>query len=137
MTMDLFAGIPIRDYAAAVSWYEQLLGAAPSFLPNDTEAVWELADHRYEFIEVRPEHAGHRHAHPLRRRLRRPHLPDRRAGPGAGRVRDLRQRRPQGHLPRPGRQRDRIRRRASLTKADDFRQFRGVDLRSARSTHGV
>ena len=40
MTIDLFAGIPVRDYAAAVSWYEQLLGAAPSFLPNDTEAVW-------------------------------------------------------------------------------------------------
>ena len=59
MTMDLFAGIPIRDYAAAVSWYEQLLGAAPSFLPNDTEAVWELADHRYLYIDVQPEHAGH------------------------------------------------------------------------------
>ena len=59
MTIDLFAGIPVRDYSAAVAWYEQLLGAAPSFLPNDTEAVWELADHRYAFIEVRPEHAGH------------------------------------------------------------------------------
>jgi hypothetical protein len=59
MSMDLFAGIPVRDYGAAVAWYERLLGAAPSFLPNDTEAVWELADHRYLFIEVRPEHAGH------------------------------------------------------------------------------
>ncbi len=48
-----------RDYTAGVAWYEQLLGAEPSFLPNDTEAVWELADHRYVFIEVRPEHAGH------------------------------------------------------------------------------
>lgn len=34
------------------------LGLA-SFLPNDTEAVWELAEHRYVFIEVRPKHAGH------------------------------------------------------------------------------
>jgi len=59
VTIDLFAGIPVRDYAVAVAWYEQLLGAAPSFLPNDTEAVWELADHRYVFIVVRPEHAGH------------------------------------------------------------------------------
>jgi len=59
MTMDLFAGIPVRDCTAAMAWYERLLGAAPSFLPNDTEAVWELADHRYVFIEVRPEHAGH------------------------------------------------------------------------------
>ncbi len=59
MTIDLFAGIPVRDYTVAATWYERLLGAPSSFLPNDTEAVWELADHRYLFIEVRPEHAGH------------------------------------------------------------------------------
>ncbi|TME89171.1 MAG: VOC family protein [Chloroflexi bacterium] len=59
MTMDLFAGIPVRDYNAAVAWYERLLGAAPSFLPNDTEAVCELADHRYVYINMRPDHAGH------------------------------------------------------------------------------
>jgi catechol 2,3-dioxygenase-like lactoylglutathione lyase family enzyme len=59
MTVDLFAGLPVRDYAVAVAWYEQLLGAKPSFLPNDTEAVWELAEHRYVFIEVRPKNAGH------------------------------------------------------------------------------
>ena len=59
MTVDLFAGLPVRDYRAAAAWYERLLGAPPSFLPNDTEAVWELAEHRYLFIEVRPEHAGH------------------------------------------------------------------------------
>jgi catechol 2,3-dioxygenase-like lactoylglutathione lyase family enzyme len=59
MTVDLFAGIPVRDYTLAAGWYERLLGAPPSFLPNDTEAVWELAEHQYVFIEVRPEHAGH------------------------------------------------------------------------------
>ncbi len=59
MTVDLFAGVPVRDYTAAVAWYERFLGAPPSFLPNDTEAVWELAEHRYLFIEVLPEHAGH------------------------------------------------------------------------------
>ena len=59
MAMDLFAGIPVRDYKAAVAWYERLLGAAPSFLPNYTEAVWELADHRYVSIDVRPNYAGH------------------------------------------------------------------------------
>ena len=41
------------------AWYERLLGAPPSFLPNEIEAVWELAEHRYVFIEVRDEHAGH------------------------------------------------------------------------------
>jgi catechol 2,3-dioxygenase-like lactoylglutathione lyase family enzyme len=59
MTTDLFAGVPVRDYASAAAWYERLLGAPPSFLPNDTEAVWELAEHRYLYIDVRPEHAGH------------------------------------------------------------------------------
>jgi len=59
VTLDLFAGMPVRDYAAATAWYEQLLGAPPAFLPNDVEAVWELAEHRYVYIVVRPEHAGH------------------------------------------------------------------------------
>jgi hypothetical protein len=57
--IDLFAGVPVREYGAAMAWYEQLLGAPPSFLPNDVEAVWEVAENRYLFIEVRPEHAGH------------------------------------------------------------------------------
>jgi catechol 2,3-dioxygenase-like lactoylglutathione lyase family enzyme len=59
MTLDLFAGISVRDYNSAVAWYERLLGAAPSFLPNDIEAVWEVAEHGYLYIVVRPEHAGH------------------------------------------------------------------------------
>jgi catechol 2,3-dioxygenase-like lactoylglutathione lyase family enzyme len=57
--LDLFAGIPVADYAAALSWYERLLGSEPTFYPNDTEAVWELAEHRYVFIVLRPEHAGY------------------------------------------------------------------------------
>jgi catechol 2,3-dioxygenase-like lactoylglutathione lyase family enzyme len=57
--VDLFAGLPVADLARAVAWYEQLLGAAPSFLPNDTEAVWELAEHRFLYIEVLPDRAGH------------------------------------------------------------------------------
>ncbi len=59
MTVDLFAGIPVRDYAIAAAWYERLFGSPPSFLPNDIEAVWEIADHRYMYIKVQPEHAGH------------------------------------------------------------------------------
>ncbi|OXM75257.1 MULTISPECIES: VOC family protein [Amycolatopsis] len=56
--MDLFAGIPVSDYAAAREWYERLLGPI-TFEPNDVEAVWELAEHRYVYIEHRPGHAGH------------------------------------------------------------------------------
>ena len=57
--LDLFAGIPTADYAAALSWYIRLLGSEPAFFPNEREAVWELAPHRYVYIVLRPEHAGH------------------------------------------------------------------------------
>lgn len=29
--LDLFAGIPVADYAAALLWYERLLGYSPTF----------------------------------------------------------------------------------------------------------
>jgi hypothetical protein len=57
--MDLFAGIPVNDYAAALAWYEMLLGSPPSFFPHDTEAVWQLAEHRFVYVVQRPERAGH------------------------------------------------------------------------------
>jgi hypothetical protein len=59
MPYDLFAGIQVTDYTAALAWYERLFGSPPSFFPTDIEAVWELAEHRFVFIELRPEHAGH------------------------------------------------------------------------------
>ena len=57
--LDLFAAIPVADYAAALKWYEQLLGSPPAFCPHETEPVWELAEHRYIYIVQQPEHAGH------------------------------------------------------------------------------
>jgi hypothetical protein len=59
MTVDLFAGIAVGDYGAALTWYEKLLGKPPAFFPNDVEAVWEIAEHRYLYIEHLPERAGH------------------------------------------------------------------------------
>jgi len=58
-TLDLFAGIPVADYAVAQHWYELLLGSPPTFFPHDTEAVWELAEHWYLYIVQQPDHAGH------------------------------------------------------------------------------
>ena len=58
MALYLFAGIPVSDYAAALAWYERLLGSPPLSFPNDTEAVWELAEHRYVYIEELPGCAG-------------------------------------------------------------------------------
>src|SRR5258707_8684007 len=59
MTVDLFAGLAVSDYQRALTWYERLLGSEPAFFPNATEAVWELAKHRYLYIEDLPERAGH------------------------------------------------------------------------------
>jgi len=58
MALDLFAGIPVTDYTAALPWYERFFGRQPSFLPNDIEAVWEIADNRYIYIVQDPGRAG-------------------------------------------------------------------------------
>ena len=58
MPLDLFAGNRVRDFAAAMAWYARLMGAEPAFMPHDTEAVWELAEHRWLYILEDPERAG-------------------------------------------------------------------------------
>ena len=58
MPLDLFAGIRVSDFEAAKAWYERLLGAEPAFLPHTTEAVWELAEHRYLYIDEDAARAG-------------------------------------------------------------------------------
>jgi hypothetical protein len=50
MPLDLFAGIRVSDYETAKAWFERLLGAEPAFIPHATEAVWELAEHRFLYI---------------------------------------------------------------------------------------
>jgi hypothetical protein len=57
--MELFAGIRVRDFAAARPWYERLLGGEPAFLPHATEAVWSLGDHRFVYILEDAAGAGH------------------------------------------------------------------------------
>lgn len=58
MALALFAGLLVRDLPAALEWYERLLGAPPTFFPNDVEAVWELAPDRSVYVELRPDDAG-------------------------------------------------------------------------------
>jgi len=58
MTVYLFAGIPVSDFAAALAWYERLLGGPPSFFPHSTEAVWQLTEHGSVYVVQRPERAG-------------------------------------------------------------------------------
>ena len=59
MSLDLFAGLPVTDFARALDWYERLWGTPPAFMAHATEAVWELAEHRFVYVEEVPDHAGH------------------------------------------------------------------------------
>ena len=57
MSLHLFAGLRVRDFHAARSWYERLLGE-PTFFPHDTEAVWTLAEGRSVYIVEDADRAG-------------------------------------------------------------------------------
>jgi hypothetical protein len=56
---ELFATSCVRDYEVAYPWWERLLGGPPTFKAHDTEAVWEVAPHRWVVVEERPDRAGH------------------------------------------------------------------------------
>ena len=58
MALDLFAGLFVTDRSASVDWYTRLFGAEPVMYPNDTEAVWELGEHQFVYIEALPGRAG-------------------------------------------------------------------------------
>lgn len=59
MAVHLFAGIPVSDFTTSLAWYGKLFGTPPSFFPHDTEAVWQLAEHRAVYIVQQPEHTGY------------------------------------------------------------------------------
>ena len=54
----LFAGFPVSDYRRSLDWYRRVLGGDPSFYPNEREAVWQVGDDCYVYIEVLPARAG-------------------------------------------------------------------------------
>ncbi len=58
MALDLFAGLVVTDRLVSFPWYERLFGGPPGFLAHEREAVWELAEHRYVYVEEQPERAG-------------------------------------------------------------------------------
>lgn len=55
----LLAGIPVSDLVAAIDWYGRLFGDDKPFIPNDTEAVWDLAEDRSVYVVLDPKRAGH------------------------------------------------------------------------------
>lgn len=59
VSVNLFAGIAVRDYPAALAWYERLFGSPPTYVVSDTEALWEVTPHGSVVVELRPDRAGH------------------------------------------------------------------------------
>lgn len=59
MSTELFAGVAVSDLPRAVDWFGRLFGDVETFVPNDVEHVWTIAEHRHVYVEVQPEHAGH------------------------------------------------------------------------------
>ena len=57
--IDLFAGVAVSDLQRAVTWFDRFFGDVEAFEPNGTERVWTVAEHRYLYVELLPEHAGH------------------------------------------------------------------------------
>jgi predicted enzyme related to lactoylglutathione lyase len=53
-----FAGLVVVDRDRAAAWYERLFGRPPTFLPNDVEAVWQVADTASVYLLADAERAG-------------------------------------------------------------------------------
>ena len=56
--LDLFAGIPVTDFATGRDWWERLFGAEPAFYPHDTEAVWQVGEHGFVYVVEDAARAG-------------------------------------------------------------------------------
>ncbi|MEV6640172.1 VOC family protein [Amycolatopsis sp. NPDC051371] len=58
MSVELFAGIAVRDFPGALAWYERLFGSPPTFVVHETEVLWQVAEHGSVYVVLRPERAG-------------------------------------------------------------------------------
>ena len=54
---DLFAGVPVSDLDAGIDWYTRFFGRPPDRLAG-TEALWEIEEHAWLFIEPSRKLAG-------------------------------------------------------------------------------
>lgn len=53
-----FACLPVHSRDAAIDWYGRVFGRAPTMLPNDEEAVWQVAETASVYVLANPERAG-------------------------------------------------------------------------------
>jgi len=46
----LFAGVRVREFAAANDWYGRLFGRPADIVPNDDEVMWRVADGAWLYV---------------------------------------------------------------------------------------
>jgi predicted enzyme related to lactoylglutathione lyase len=54
----LFAGIPVTDFPAAVTWYDRLFGRPADIVVKHDEVMWRVADAAWLYIVEDPTRAG-------------------------------------------------------------------------------
>jgi predicted enzyme related to lactoylglutathione lyase len=55
----LFAGVPVADFAGAVTWYTRLFGRSADVVVTDDEVMWRFADAAWLYV-VRDHHRAGR-----------------------------------------------------------------------------
>ena len=111
MSLHLFAGLRARDFQASLPWYERLLGE-PTRFPLETEAVWTLADDGSVYVVEHPAAPGNGVLLIFVDDLDAQVAAIAGARARARRATHALERCAQGDLPRPGRERADLRRRA-------------------------
>jgi catechol 2,3-dioxygenase-like lactoylglutathione lyase family enzyme len=54
----VFVGVAAAHLDSALAWYERLLGRPPDTIPNENEAVWQLADTGWIYVVADTDRAG-------------------------------------------------------------------------------
>jgi predicted enzyme related to lactoylglutathione lyase len=54
----VFAGLVVTAIDDAVTWYSSLFGRSPDIVPNDHEAMWQLAPSANLYVLADPARAG-------------------------------------------------------------------------------
>ncbi len=54
----LFAGVPVADLGASVTWYGRVLGRGPDIPVNDDEVMWQCSQAGWLYLLRDAPHAG-------------------------------------------------------------------------------
>ena len=58
MITQVFAGLPVADYPAAMAWYGRLFGRPPDVVAHATESLWQGVGEGWVYVVGDAERAG-------------------------------------------------------------------------------